>query len=261
MPDTSSTNTRQRATRQELLTELTRLAEDLDRVPTFQDMDEHGEYSGALYHVRFDSWNNALNEAELDPSDRKITNEDLIEELSRLNDTLDTVPTMTDMEKHGEYSKALYYKRFGSWANALEAANLDTSHLDNPLDETERKQNLLDDLVALAEDLGRVPTQKEIREHTSHSHNTYYDHWDGIQAALEASDTDLDEIDTSRNTIPRSIETEDLLEELQRLAAEVERPPKWIDIRKHGKYSDTPYRSRFDSLEDAYREAGIPTDY
>jgi len=259
--DTTDSTDRERTTQQELLSELQRLSEKLDRVPTFQDMDEHGKYSGALYHVRFDSWTNALNEVGLDPNDRKITNDELTNELQRLSEELDKIPTTTDIENHGEYSKAIYYKRFGDWNSALEAANLDSSHLSSNLDQPERKQNLLNDLVELAEDLGHIPKQKEIREYTPHSHSTYYHYWGGVQAALEASDADLDEIDTTRKTVPRSIETEELLEELQRLAEKVGRPPKWVDIRKHGKYSDNPYRSRFNSLEDAHRAAGIPTEY
>lgn len=49
----------------ELISELQRLANDLDRTPTFDQMNERGEYSVWPYLRAFPSWNDALNAAGL----------------------------------------------------------------------------------------------------------------------------------------------------------------------------------------------------
>lgn len=249
----------QRYTDQELLTELKRVAAKLEKTPTFQEMEQHGKISAPTYHTRFGSWNDALDAANLERNPRKqFTNEELLKDLRQFADELGRAPTSKQMNERGPHNSKTYKDRFDTWNNALREAGFEP-HREGPTARTEeeRKQQLLDDLVDLARELGRVPTQKEIREQTPHSHNTYYDHWGSVKNALQAAGIDLTEIDTSRRTRPRSIETEDLLDELRRLNEELGHAPRWVDIRKHGKYSDSPYRSRFDSLDDALEQAGI----
>lgn len=189
---------RHRTSRQDLLDELKRLADELDRTPTFEDMNTHGKYSALTYRNRFDSWNNAIKAAGMEPNTpRQYTDDDLLEHLQEFADELDRTPTSKEMNEHGPHTSKTYKDRFGTWNNALEQAGLEPNR-EGPTarSERERKQQLLEDLVALAEDLGRIPTQKEIREHTTHSHTTYYNYWGGIKEALEASELDLDTIDT-----------------------------------------------------------------
>lgn len=189
----------------------------------------------------------------------QYTDEELLNDLREFATQLDTTsPSSKKMNADGPHNSKTYKDRFGSWNEALREAGLTPRE---PLQTRHNKTELLEALVELAEDLGRIPTQKEVREHTDYSHNTYYNHWGSIKQALEASDAPLDDVDMSRSTKPYSISREDLLTELRRLADSLGRPPRWTDIREHSKYSDTPYRSRFDSLEDAYREAGIELDY
>jgi len=106
----------------ELLDELHRLEEKLGRSPTRYDLDEHGQYSYKTYQNRFGSWNDAKTEAMLETD--KISEDKLIRELRRLSREIDGIPNQKDMEEHGEHGYVTYYRRFGSWMEALEEAGL-----------------------------------------------------------------------------------------------------------------------------------------
>lgn len=53
---------------EELLTEILRVTEELGKVPEFREMDEHSDYSISTYRRRFDTWNNAVKRADLEPA-------------------------------------------------------------------------------------------------------------------------------------------------------------------------------------------------
>jgi hypothetical protein len=113
-------------TREDLLNELQQLAQQLDTTPTSTDMRESGEY--ALYHYRkeFNGWNSALREAGFEPNQpRKISKDDLLNEIRRLARQFNRTPTKKQMNEMGEYYGQSYQKRFGSWSEAIRQAGLE----------------------------------------------------------------------------------------------------------------------------------------
>ena len=114
----------------ELLAELQRLYQILDRSPSQQDMNKYGTYSDNVYKIRFGSWNEAMQAAMLDTTERsgEIPELELLRELERLAGELGRVPTVSDMDSEGGYGVATYYRRFGGWAAAL--AEADFSQVD-----------------------------------------------------------------------------------------------------------------------------------
>lgn len=54
--------------RQDLLDELTRLADELDKTPTARDMENDGKFDTDTYQNRFGSWNDAILAAGLEPN-------------------------------------------------------------------------------------------------------------------------------------------------------------------------------------------------
>jgi len=107
----------------ELLSELERLDEKFGRPPKKTELAEHSKYSAKTYQERFGSWNNALEEAMLDT--RTLSEQDLLQEIRRLDDEFDRTPRQKDMSEHGKYGQVTYYRRFESWPNALEKAGLE----------------------------------------------------------------------------------------------------------------------------------------
>lgn len=107
----------------DLLDELNRLANDLERTPIADDMKRIGAYSCRPFERRFGGWNNALEAAGMEPKAWvAIPRSHLLMEMWRLRDELGKTPTARDMDDDGEYSKSPYERVFGSWSNAKEEA-------------------------------------------------------------------------------------------------------------------------------------------
>jgi 5-methylcytosine-specific restriction endonuclease McrA len=111
---------------QEVITAIRSLADELGRAPTAAEMEERGRYSTKVAQRRFSSWNAALREAGFEPHTKKdVPEEQLLEELTRLRDELGHVPSSTEVHEQGHFSVNLYFDRYGSWEQAVEAAGME----------------------------------------------------------------------------------------------------------------------------------------
>lgn len=108
---------------EELLDAIQALANELGHVPSTTEMAEQGKYSHKVCMKRFGSWNEALERAGLPPNKRQnIPQTELINEISRLAVKIGRPPSSTEMTQQGQFSRDIYFERFGSWSDALEAA-------------------------------------------------------------------------------------------------------------------------------------------
>lgn len=234
-------------TREELLTELQRLAEELGGTPTIDEMDAHGEYTGGTYYNHFESWNAALREADLELNNPyTIRREALIEDLQRINELIEEpYPTTEAIREHGTYSRTTYYAEFGSLEAALDAAGIERV-TDTPVS----KETLLEELHRLASD-GSPPTTSEMDEEGAFSARTYIDRFGSWNEALEAAGyaPHLEVVAAS---------DEDLLDEITRLHEDLGRVPTTRDMQEHGEYTASRYFSTFESWNAAVEEAGLP---
>jgi len=140
-------------TDQELLSELHRLADELDRRPKKLDLKDHGKYSATTYQDRFGSWTNALKEAMLETAG--VSDRELLSELQRLADDLGRPPRPTDMSEHGNHGTVTYYRRFDDWNAALKQAGLETIELRPNARKTEDSENdELEKVASVLEDVG-----------------------------------------------------------------------------------------------------------
>jgi 5-methylcytosine-specific restriction endonuclease McrA len=111
--------------RKALLDELKRVSEIVGRTPTEEDMLEHGNFAYSTYFRYFESWTRAKSIAGVDdPADVKISDEELLTELRRVEQFVDGSPTRREVDRVAEYPSSTYKHRFGSWNEALEAADL-----------------------------------------------------------------------------------------------------------------------------------------
>lgn len=167
-----------------LITALQEFAEELGRPPTTEEMDQDGPYTAGPYKEAFGNWNQALRQSGLEVhSVWDVSEEDLISEFKRLAKELGHVPRRDEMQNQGKWSAAVYQKRFGSWNDALRAADLEPS---------ERwrisREELLAELRAVADELGHPPTTTEMNEHgkfTLHPYQRVFGVW---RTALQAAD-------------------------------------------------------------------------
>src|SRR5689334_24814447 len=145
---------RKRYTDEQILAELKDCAERLGRSPTMREFaaDRQTTVHPQTVLEHFGSWNRAKRKAGLVPR-RFATREELLALLQELGEELGRVPTARDIdERRGRLpSKSLYWHTFGSLTNALREAGFDV-----PVGE-ERLERAVDQGVALAEKLGRLP--------------------------------------------------------------------------------------------------------
>lgn len=161
----------------ELLRDLERVADDRGRPPTVEEMNDYGTYAAVTYHRRFGSWRDALNEADFELDQRRVSDNQLLADLRRLDEELGETPTGEDIDTEGVFSRTLYHDRFGTLNEARMAAGLETTEQEIP------DSDLLADLRRITEDIGHEPAEAEIDEHSEYGIATFYRHFDSLDDA------------------------------------------------------------------------------
>lgn len=170
---------------EELLAELRRLATELGKTPSEQDMTAHGHHGTQTYNNRFGSWSKTVEAAGLAPrKDRKErTREELIAEIEQVADNLSKTPSSREVEEYGAFVRSTYRDEFGSWNSALEAAGFE------PQDDSEKvpDNELIAELRHLADEQGGRPTSGDMRRDGAYSPATYVNRFGSWSEALEAA--------------------------------------------------------------------------
>lgn len=109
--------------KEEFISEIERVTEDIGHVPTHEDMKEHGQYTHWPAVRLFGNWLTAVEEADVPMPHRplSISDEELLDHLRELKDELGRPPIQDEIV----YSARTYFVRFGSWLYALRTAGFD----------------------------------------------------------------------------------------------------------------------------------------
>lgn len=235
---------------EDLLKDLRRVGDIVDHPPTVKDVCVHGEYSPAAYVAEFEGWNAALQDAGFDVeySPYTLDEADLLADLHRVADIIGHPPKTEEQKAHGEYPTKAYYSRFDTWWEVLDAAGFDPSSAPRPVP----ADALRTELKRVADKIGYPPRKADIEKHARYSYNTVRRHYGSLEDALVEAGLDPEDRPSSRE-IPR----EELLEEIRRLASELDHPPTLKEYREHGDHSATTYFNRFGSWRAAVEEAGF----
>ncbi|MFC6720288.1 homing endonuclease associated repeat-containing protein [Natrialbaceae archaeon GCM10025896] len=118
--------------REEKIEILQSLHRRLDRPPKASELPEECEYSRYDYRTEFGSWDEALEAAGIDKKQA------LLDDIKRIAENLGHVPNSTDMDEHGIYSYSYYSSYFGSWGEALEAADLSSVDTNTASEQTSK---------------------------------------------------------------------------------------------------------------------------
>lgn len=113
------------------------------------------------------------------------------------------------------------------------------------------REDLLDEIRRLADDLGRTPTKRDMNDLGAYSGRLYFDRFDSWNAAVEEAGL---EPNPQRARGPSD---EELLAELRRLASELGRSPSSREMRRYGTHSDSTYVRRFGSWDNALSEVDL----
>jgi len=168
-----------RISRDDLISELERLAAELGKPPSSAEMDDVGGFSVTPYQREFGTWSEAKEAAGIESS-KEIATSSLLEELHRLERKLGHTPTTREMEHLGKFSISTYLYRFGTWKRAVEQIGRNPSQLNkvNP-------DLLLEDLANVGEELGHSPTILEYRNKGEFGSHTFYRHFGSWPDALQ----------------------------------------------------------------------------
>lgn len=111
------------------------------------------------------------------------------------------------------------------------------------------REDLLDALHRLAGELGETPTTVEMNDRGEYWASQYQNEFGGWNDALREAGLELNQ--------PRKVPTDDLLNEIRRLARELNRTPTKGQMDDRGEYYGRSYLKRFESWNEAIRQAGL----
>lgn len=171
---------------------------------------------------------------ELDDYHRNISDEELLQDVIRVSkiyekDTL----TKKEYQAHGKYGGNTFDRHFGGWNNTLELCGLRVNDSQRHAAQGAHNyghitdQQLIDDLVRVANILG-TPTfsSREYAIHGEWSRGTYFNRFKTWNDALKAAG-----LQPYVQVSGRKIETEKILEEIERIWVKLGRQPTTTDIR------------------------------
>lgn len=115
------------------------------------------------------------------------------------------------------------------------------------------KDELIDELHRLADELGHTPSLTDLREHGNQTPSAYYGQFGSWNEAKQAAG-----METQRGR--PSISREELIEELLQIDIAHPWTPTTSDIQIRSDYSLTQFFNEFDRWEDAREAAGLNTD-
>lgn len=231
-------------TDEELLDEVRRLKEELGHPPTLQEFRNQSEHSATTYYNRFGSWSDAVELAEFSPRkpESKIETRSLIEDLHAVAKRCEGSPTVTMMNRHGEYSASAYKERFGSWNRALNEAGFDSNTFDTNIPESD----LLAELQNLSENAESAPTYEQMEEDGKYGARTYIRRFGSWEEAL-------DKAGFNETNIEQEVSESELRDELERVATGLGKQPTAQEMREIGTYAVSTYQRHFGTWSNALK--------
>ena len=167
----------------------------------------------------------------------KDTIRDLADELGR-------TPTQREMNEHGSMSDDTVKRCFGTWNGALREAGVEINEEVEISDE-----DILSAIRDLAGELGRTPTQQEMREHGSVSPEAAENHFDTWNGALREAGLEIN--------MEKNISDEDVLSAIRKIADELGRAPTFVEMNERGSLSPATVGRHFETWNKALQEAGL----
>lgn len=179
-----------RYTEEELKAEIQRLSEQLERIPRAKDMTEYGKYGENTYLRRFNSWNEALEESGMGVNkEYNISKDVLKDELLRLFQAEEQIPSSSLMNDSGRFSEAPYIDKFGSWNEALRESGIEPEfHQDIG------EKELLDELYRLESVVEKTPTYEMMEKQGRYGKSTYERVFGSWNNALEEAGYTLNKL-------------------------------------------------------------------
>jgi hypothetical protein len=154
--------------------------------------------------------------------------EDLVESLQELATKLEESPRPEFVNAYGEFPAEAYLEAFGSWPEALAAANLEPIEDESRSNRKYSRVEVLDAVVDLTEELGHPPSKGEMNKHGSMSASPVMSRFADWETALEIAgvETYTTSLD---HTLPEEIDDSLEIESEGKILHEIEQELEEID--------------------------------
>lgn len=159
-------------TEDKLLDILRNLAEKLGRAPTNQDITEHADVSIQPFYNYFDGLLDALEQAGIEHNPNRVTDEDLLGDLQRLDDKFDPPVRKDLIQNEGRYSYGTYSRRFENMNVARNRADIQHDNYDKN-DQRISDDELINAVHDFVDEFGRQPRADEMNEKGKYCRSSY----------------------------------------------------------------------------------------
>jgi 5-methylcytosine-specific restriction endonuclease McrA len=235
----------EKVAKSELLDDYKRLADDLGKTPTKREYNQEGNYSETVIYNYYDSIGGLKSDLGFDPSQTRISEDALIEDVQRVFEVVDRVPRVEDYREHGEYDEKTVKSRLGNWSRVLETAGFEpTDHSQhwkdndpNPHGERSTVTKICDSCGGETEVHKYDAERNELQFCDNHCQGDYYSELTGEDAlAWEGGNVEIEcEIcDDTREVVPARADSVrfcsyECLGEAHKEARSGEDSPLWKD--------------------------------
>jgi hypothetical protein len=229
------------------------VAEESDGLLDESSYEQKGWYSVSAIEKQFESWGALLKEA-FDENHLVTIDGDLyarstsprtayIEAINSVAASTDKPIKSTDVSDQSPYSVNEIVGEFGSWQDALEAAEVDN------------ESRLLEELRRVTRKLGHKPSTSEMDDHGYVSSGLYADYFGSYTKAVDQALAEDDSLPPTDDV--SAPEEADYIEAIQEVADETDRPIKSTEVRDQTEYSVNKIIAEFGSWDDALDAAGV----
>lgn len=250
--------------REALLEAVERLADELERVPSHDDVRSEGQYNLNIYYDKFGSLSDVIEATDIDQ--RKIFANDV----RAVSNELGKEPTTAEYDVHGEYTAGRLKSEFRTWKSALnhaqnttiddvegwsstsgdritdsaeETCQAEADANDDPVNTSGtdgQRAEMLSIIVDRHDELGRVPKASHLPGDVPFDRQDYLDQFGGWYEAVEATELDY---------------RAELLQDIRDVTTDLGHSPDTVEMDEHGRYDHTDVYRFFDTWGEAKEAA------
>lgn len=240
---------------EELLAELSRVTEKLDKPPSIKEFKQNGDFDPSTLIKRFGEWRTAILAAGHEPAHRqcnRASKKELIANLRQVANDLGYTPRKIEYHNHpnAKFHSDTQTNHFGTWEEAIEATGMEPMRSEPPVATGKKiaKEDLILSLRQLANTLGHTPSSTDYEQYGKHNINTILRRFDSYDDALEQADLPPTDY---------HIADDKLISDIQSVADRLGRSPKLSEYEEYGDYSGSTVSNRYGTWNQALRNAGI----
>jgi DNA-binding LacI/PurR family transcriptional regulator len=240
-------------TNEELIQDIQRVAEIVNKSPTNDEYNTHGKAHSSTLAGRFGGYSAAIEAAGLDPNWRSYTDDELIADIQRVADEVGGRPTQTQYNQKGKSCADTLESHFETFSEAVEAAGFEPPSPGASQQYTD--DELIQDIQRVADKIGSAPSICEYNTHGKASGSTLATRFEGYNKAIKAAG--LDPIPVGGKQFTNS----ELIQDIQRVADIVGKSPTNDEYNTYGVVHSSTLADRFGGYSEAKEAAGLEPNW